>query len=62
MRQIKINGMEINYDENNLTEFPVSKENLSKTFYVSLADKTGGKRKSQKNKKSRSKKSRKNKK
>ena len=62
MRQIKVNGMEINYDENNLTEFPVSKENLSKTFYVSQSDKTGGK-KSRKGKKTRKgKKSRKNKK
>jgi len=60
MRQFKIGNSKIDYAENNATEFNISKEDLSKSFYVFEADRTGGKRKSRRNKKlRRNKKSRK---
>jgi len=51
MRQFNIGDSKIEYDENNATEFNISKEALSKAFYVSEADRGGGKRKSRKSRK-----------
>jgi hypothetical protein len=49
----------VNYDANNTTEFAMPKEMVSKFYYVSEAERSGGKRKSRRNKSKKAKKSRK---
>jgi hypothetical protein len=45
MRQATIGDIKIDYDVNNAVEIPLSKEHISKYFYVFEADRTGGKKK-----------------
>ena len=63
MRHLKTGDFNVGYDTDNAIEFNINKEQLSKTFFVSEADRTGGKRKRKsKRRDKKSKKSRKNKK
>ena len=49
MRQMKIGEYtSVDYAIDNIAEFTINKEQLSKSFFVSEADRTGGKRRSSK--------------